>query len=51
MNPDETRPFGGGSLEMIAGRSGFGYLEGWRWVPFLPFSLTIEDCNLKKIEG
>ena len=49
-NPDETRCFGGGSLDMIAGRSGFGDLEGWRWVPFLLSGLTIDDCNLKKIE-
>jgi hypothetical protein len=50
-NLDETRRFGDGSLEMIAGRSGFGDLEGWHWVPFLPSSLTIDDCNLQKIEG
>jgi hypothetical protein len=50
-NPDETRRFGGGSLDMIAGRSGFGDLEGWRWVPFLLSGLTIDDCNMKKIEG
>jgi hypothetical protein len=50
MNLDETRRFGGGSLDMIAGRSGFGDLEGWRWVPFLLSGLTIDDCNLKKIE-
>jgi len=50
-NLDETRRFGDGSLEMIAGRSGFGDLEGWHWVPFLPSSLSIDDCNLQKIEG
>ncbi|KAH8488277.1 hypothetical protein H0E87_024081, partial [Populus deltoides] len=33
------------------GRSGFGDLEGWRWVPFLLSGLTIDDCNMKKIEG
>lgn len=49
-NPDETRRFGGGSLDMISGRSGFGDLEGWRWVSFLLSGLTIDDCNLKKIE-
>ena len=49
-NPDETRRFGGGSLNMIAGRYGFGDLEGWRWVPFFLSGLTNDDCNLKKIE-
>jgi len=35
---------------MIAGRSGFGDLEGWRWVSFFLSGLTNDDCNLKKIE-
>jgi hypothetical protein len=39
-----------GLLEMITSRYMLGDLDGWRWVPFLPFSPVIDDCNLKEIE-
>jgi len=39
-----------GLLEMITSRSMLEDLDGWRWVPFLPSSPVIDDCNLKEIE-